>query len=171
MKQSMNEKYKKAYLDGSRQLPIELLRNLHCVDMETIQAWIDEKSVEHPDFSAIYELYMLMNRLDIPVPRSLLRLILKSISRVTDAIDKLSVNPVTNEQISKQKRIRVRKSIYFYKGEPVFLREIESKLNLNISRQTILARIREAGITTGNSIDNIDFSKRKNCGRKRKLSE
>lgn len=114
-----------------------------------------------PDFSAIYELHMLINRLNLPMPRDLLKCVLRSQNRVVELIESLDKNPITKEKISKQKRTRTKRAVYYYNKEPIFSREIAKKLGLDISHSTVIARIRAAGLKVGDSIDDVDFSRQR----------
>ncbi len=156
------DKIKEAYIESIKKhkLNVDILCKLHNEKQFIIECWLDEKSSKSPCFSSIYELYMLFNRLDVEIPKELTILIKRSINRVIDTIDSMNVNPLTNKPISKQKRTRTRRSVYYFKGDAVYFREIKKKLNLEISNSTILSRLYKAKKTVGDDIDDVDFTRK-----------
>lgn len=159
-------KIKNVYIESIKkhQLSIDILCKLHNEKEFIVESWLNEESLKSPDFSSIYELYMLFNRLDVEIPNELTSLIHRSINRVVEVIDSMDINPLTNEPISKQKRTRTRRSVYYFNGEAVYFREIRKKLNLEISNSTILSRLYKAGKSVGDSIDDVDFTRKNKQG-------
>ncbi|MFA0904185.1 hypothetical protein [Vibrio cholerae] len=159
----MTESNKNIYISVLEQYPLDagILSRLHCVSSDEIGKWPDKNSVYSPDFSALYELYMLIQRLDLSVPHVLLRRVLRSQNRVVDLVESLHENPVTKGQISKQRRTRTKRAVYYYGNKPLYVREIAKELGLDISRSTIIAKIRAAGLKVGDSIDHVDFSRKR----------
>ncbi|EOU2518815.1 hypothetical protein ACNUFM_001684 [Vibrio cholerae] len=157
------KQFKDIYISAHENLclPLEVLARLHCVKIETIKEWLEPKSMGSPDFSAIYELHMLINRLNLPMPRDLLKCVLRSQNRVVELIESLDKNPITKEKISKQKRTRTKRAVYYYNKKPIYSREIAKKLGLDISHSTVIAKIRAAGLKVGDAIDDVDFSRKR----------
>ncbi|WP_133178992.1 hypothetical protein [Shewanella decolorationis] len=155
--------YKKLYISAHKQYPIEpeILARLHCVSCDKVENWLDQQCEDSPDFSAIYELHMLISRLELAMPHDLLKCVLRSQNRVVELIESLDKNPITKEKISKQKRTRTRRAVYYYNKKPLYSREIAKKLGLDISHSTIIAKIRAAGLKVGDAIDDVDFSRKR----------
>ncbi|WP_299011324.1 hypothetical protein [uncultured Shewanella sp.] len=143
-----------------------LLSKLHCVSEKEIEKWRGDSNA-CPPFSAIYELYLLINRLELTMPIEISRIINRSRGRIIDLVnDHLTCNPITGEPISKIERTRSAKASYLFNGERIVLRDIKEKLGLEISRSTIQKRIKKAGLILGDEISGVDFKKYKNTGRK-----
>ncbi|MGL5398135.1 MAG: hypothetical protein ACRDBQ_23155, partial [Shewanella sp.] len=79
----MLTEYKSLYISTYKQYPMDqaTLARLHCVSCGKVEKWLDAESEDSPDFSAIYELYMLIKRLDLQMPACLLKSIQRSQNR------------------------------------------------------------------------------------------
>ena len=160
--------YKSAYLAALKEhpFPLDLLCKLHSEPPSVVRGWLSNDIDNEPDFSAIYEIYVLLNRLNLPIPIQIQKLMNRSRNRVINVVRDMKLNPITNAPVEKNKRIRAHRATYYIGNEAVYFSDIKNKLNLDLANSTILARIRKAGKSVGDNIDDVDFTKLKEWKRK-----
>lgn len=136
-------------------MPLNSLCRLHGESSSVVSGWIDNSYNGEPDFTAIYELYLLLNKLDLAMPIEISKLMDCSQNRAINVAIDMTENPMPGEE---NKRVRTQRSIYYYKNKAIYLGDIKEKLNLDISNSTVLSKIRKAGKSVGDSIDDVDFT-------------
>jgi hypothetical protein len=165
------QKRKAAYIEAVKkyEVSMDVLKKIHCRTEDTVDKWLHMDN-RYPPFEALYELHHFLKRFKLPSPDALNRIVKRPVARINEYVMNLGESPIAGGEISRDARAnRTEKSLYTYKGEPILLKDIRIKLGLDITKQTIRIKIKNAGVEPGGAIDNVDFTRKSRNGMQAKI--
>ena len=142
-----NQERKAAYIEAVKEntLKIELLSRLHKKNKNIIEKWLYVPG-RYPDFQACYELRLFLRSLRGKIPTSLSRIITRSTNRVSELIETMEKNPISNFEItgSRKQKGRSAAMIFLFNGQRMTMTEIAEQLG--VPYHSVYGRIRYRGL-------------------------